>query len=903
MRPAAERWARVKELFEAAVELDLNQRAPFLDNECGGDEALRTEIESLLESDELTGGFIEEPAFAIPRDLFPDNAEESFVGRQFGAYEVIREIGRGGLGAVYLAARADDEYRKQVAIKVIRRGLDTDDIIRRFRNERQILAQLDHPNIARLIDGGTTDDGLPYFVMEYVNGEPITAYCDANALPTTERLTLFRKVCAAVTYAHQNLVIHRDLKPSNILVTQEGEPKLLDFGIAKLLGTGDELFTQTIPALRVMTPEYASPEQVKGDKIMTTSDVYSLGVLLYELLTGQRPYRLKTRTPEEIARAITEQEPERPSTAVTHGGNSPQSAIRNPKLLRGDLDNIVLKAMRKEPARRYASVGQFSEDIRRHVTGLPVVARKDTVRYRTEKFVQRHKVGVAAAALIGLTLIGGIIATVWQANRATREARIAARERDHAQRRFEDVRHLSTALLFEIAPKIEHLAGATEARQSLLTQSLKYLDSLANESGADLALQNELAAAYEKIGDLQGNPTNPNLIALADALVSYEKANAIRRRLLEKNPKDAEQRRFLANNYRVLGDIRWQTKEPAESLKNSEAALGLYTELLADTPDSTELRLALAQTNHDIGMNFSTNGKKAASIAYFQKAIDSAEDLRSRSPNRIDFLILLANGHKQMGNALSWEQKQKEGEAEMAKAVAINESLVAANPNDFSLQTGLYQTYMMTSNVYEEVNDSLANEYAFKALEIIKSVAEKDPANLRAKQQLAKACSRVGVTLANVGKTAESVLYLEKAVALLQTIAQNETKNRRFRYDLAIALTRLGDTRHEQHDFQAALNDLEKATEVLSELVKSDAADNASLRDLASAHGSLAKTHEDFAAEEIAESRPLHRRMAREHFQRALDLLRQLETRNALSKVDRKSLEEMQIAARKYDQE
>ena len=421
MRPGGERWARVKELFEAAVDLAPNERTAFLEKECGGDEALRSEIESLLESDERTDGFIEQPAFAIPHDLFPDNVEEPFVGRQFGAYQLIREIGRGGLGAVYLAARADDEYRKQVAIKVIRRGLDTDDIIRRFRTERQILAQLDHPNIARLIDGGTTDDGLPYFVMEYVSGEPINAYCDTNALPTTERLTLFRKVCAAVTYAHQNLVIHRDLKPSNILVTQEGEPKLLDFGIAKLLSAGDELFTQTIPALRVMTPEYASPEQVKGGKIMTTSDVYSLGVLLYELLTGQRPYRLKTRTPAEIARAITEQEPERPSTAVTRASNSPQSAIRNPKFLRGDLDNIVLKAMRKEPARRYASVGQFSEDIRRHLTGLPVIARKDTVTYRASKFVNRHRIGVAAAALVLLSLVGGIVATLIQVRTARRE--------------------------------------------------------------------------------------------------------------------------------------------------------------------------------------------------------------------------------------------------------------------------------------------------------------------------------------------------------------------------------------------------------------------------------------------------------------------------------------------------
>ena len=418
MRPAGERWARVKELFEAAVDLDPNERTALLDKECGGDEALRGEIESLLKSDERTDGFIEQPAFEIPRDLFPNNVEEPVVGRQFGAYQVIREIGRGGLGAVYLAARADDEYRKQVAIKLVRRGLDTEDILRRFRNERQILAQLDHPNIARLIDGGTTDDGLPYFVMEYVNGEPINAYCDANVLPTTERLKLFRKVCAAVTYAHQNLVIHRDLKPSNILVTPEGEPKLLDFGIAKLLSSGDELFTQTIPALRVMTPEYASPEQVKGDKIMTTSDVYSLGVLLYELLTGQRPHRLKTHTPEEIARAITEQEPERPSTVYAE---HPDCRPQNPKSLRGDLDNIVLMAMRKEPARRYASVGQFSEDVRRHLEGLPVLARKDTFAYRSSKFVSRHRIGVAAAALVLLSLVGGIVATLIQVRTAGRE--------------------------------------------------------------------------------------------------------------------------------------------------------------------------------------------------------------------------------------------------------------------------------------------------------------------------------------------------------------------------------------------------------------------------------------------------------------------------------------------------
>ena len=312
MQPASERWSRVKALFEAAVNLEPPERASLLAKECNGNDALRREIESLLESDSRTDGFIEQAILEIPRDLFAETPEDSLAGRQFGAYQIIREIGRGGLGAVYLAARADDEYRKEVAIKLVRRGLDTADILRRFRNERQILAQLDHPNIARLIDGGTTSEGLPYFVMDYVNGEPIGAYCDGHGLSTTERLKIFRKVCAAVTYAHQNLVIHRDLKPSNILVAAHGEPKLLDFGIAKLLGEDEEALAPTMAGQRVMTPEYASPEQVRGEKITTASDVYSLGVLLYELLTGRRPYRLKTRTAEEIARAITDQEPARP---------------------------------------------------------------------------------------------------------------------------------------------------------------------------------------------------------------------------------------------------------------------------------------------------------------------------------------------------------------------------------------------------------------------------------------------------------------------------------------------------------------------------------------------------------------------------------------------------------------
>jgi tetratricopeptide (TPR) repeat protein len=895
----SENAQRVAEVVKSTLEREPEEWPAFLDQECGSDAALRAEVESLLQQHEHATRFIETQALHLAAEsLVRDGAFHA--GQIIGDYEILSLIGTGGMGEVYLAL--DRHLNRKAALKFVRRGMDSDDILRRFQHEERLLASLNHPNIAQLYGSGVSADGIPFFAMEYVEGERVDQFCNERRLAMVERLKLFRKVCSAVTYAHQHLVIHRDIKPANIRVTVEGEPKLLDFGIAKLLDAeGGQSSGQTLTLQGVMTPEYASPEQVRGEHITTASDVYSLGVVLYELLTGQRPYRITSSRPDEIARAITEQEPTRPSTAIAKVKDSQKSAFINQKSLRGDLDNIVLVAMRKEPARRYSSVGQFSEDIRRHLEGLPVIARKDTVGYRTAKFVRRNKIGVAAAAIVFVTLVGGIIATACQANRATREAKLAAEQRDRAERRFEDVRHLSNALLFEIAPKIEHLEGATEARQSLLTQSLKYLDSLAQESGKDWALQSELAAAYEKIGDLQGNPTNPNLMVLTDALASYKKANAMRRKLFEKNPKDAEQRRLLANNYRVLGDLHWQTNEPDESLKNSQTALRLYTKLLAEQPGSTELRLGVARATYDIGSLFSTNEKYAEAIPYFQKAIASAEELRRQFPNRLEVLTLLGNTHQQLGVSLSWESKQQEGEAEMARAIEIYEPLVAANPNDGNLPRGLYQTYLITSSVYEGVNDTLANEYAFKALRIAEKTVEKDPASQRPKHFLAMACSKVGVTLTNIGKTAESVSYLEKAVSILQTLAQKETMNRRFKLQLGLALLRLGDARRKQGNFEGAFQDLEKASAMYSDLVARDANDNASVKNLASVNKFLAETHEDLAAKSAAADKQLQVQLARKHLLEARDLLRQLQARSALSDFDRKMLEEIQAAAKKYE--
>jgi len=431
-------WNTAKELFEAALELDSSQRSAFLAENCR-EEGVRLQVERLLNDYQEAGSFLDVPASNALEQIqredasilhsqsgkFPvtasAEAENPMVGRQLGAYRLMRRVGQGGMAAVFLAARADDEYHKQVAVKLVQPGLDSRDLLDRFRTERQTLAGLDHPNIVKLLDGGSTPDGLPFLVMDYVDGKPIDEYCDQHKLSVDERLHLFGKVCDAVQYAHQNLVIHRDLKPSNILVVGDGTPRLLDFGIAKVLSPEHSAqglqLTQT--GTRCMTPAYASPEQMRAKQVTPSTDIYSLGVVLYELLTGHRPYRLTGHTPAEIERAICEQEPENPSTAVSRVENETSSdgrpITRTPELvslvregqpdklrrrLRGDLDNIVLKALQKDPQRRYESVADFSEDIGRHLQHLPVRARPSTFAYRALKFVQRHKAEVSAAFVI-----------------------------------------------------------------------------------------------------------------------------------------------------------------------------------------------------------------------------------------------------------------------------------------------------------------------------------------------------------------------------------------------------------------------------------------------------------------------------------------------------------------------
>jgi serine/threonine protein kinase len=441
----ADRWQKINDLFFTALTLETERRSALLAELCSGDPSLLEEVLSLVAAHQRAGEFIERPAVS-PDQLLHCIATRLMKGRRFGPYRVLREIGHGGMGAVYLAVRDDHQYQKLVAIKIIKTGLDMPLSLRQFYKERQILANLEHANISRLLDGGTGEDGMPYLVMEYIEGQPIDAYCDAHRLPVLERLQLFLRVGAAVQHAHREGVIHRDIKPSNILVTKNAEPKLLDFGIARLLTpTSSSSSGSATTSLARITPEYASPEEVRGEGVTEATDIYSLGVVLYELLSGRRPHRIRNRNQEEIFHAICETDPEKPSAILytpTRGDDKDPSSLTperiselrsdRPERLRqrlaGDLDKIVLMAIRKEPHRRYSSVEQFLEDIRRHIAGLPVGARQATLAYRSGKFLRRNKLGVIAAALLAASLATGILTT-------QRQARLAERERFEVERR------------------------------------------------------------------------------------------------------------------------------------------------------------------------------------------------------------------------------------------------------------------------------------------------------------------------------------------------------------------------------------------------------------------------------------------------------------------------------------
>ena len=759
----------VKNLFHEAVEIALSERKSFLDRNCA-DSEVRFEVESLLEAYQQAADFIASPVF-LDAEILPTNFVNEFAdendddfdraGEKVGNYEIVREIGRGGMGAVYLAQRANDDFVQQVAVKIVKRGMDTDFVVKRFRQERRILASLNHPNIAKLFEGGTTRDGLPYFVMEYVNGENLLSFCSRKNLQLAARLTLFREVCAALIYAHQNLVVNRDLKPSNILITPEGVPKLLDFGIAKLL-TDDETVSNTTGIYRLLTPEYASPEQVRGERITTASDVYSLGVLLYELLTAHSPYRTQSKSFQEIIRAVCETEPPKPSEATFFKSNKTQTEnanetrrdangnskfkIQNSKSLSGDLDNIVLKALQKEPLRRYASVQEFSEDIRRYLSGLPVLARPQTLKYRFEKYIKRHRAGVFAAALITFSLVAGASVAAWQ----TVEAR---RERARAERRFDDVRGLANTILFDHYERIKNLPGATEARAKLVSDALQYLDKLAQESFDKPDLQRELVTAYRKLGEIQGSTSDGGnlgdenaarenyLKALAiqetlaannssvedqrslgkiylDVSYSFDKENErptqaeyvakglqIFRVLQTTNPKTTEREADLANALWTQANIVRLQGDNDGAIETYVQAAEIYETLGRGGENAARYRRNAALTYKNIGAIYAVKKDFSKALEFYEKAFDFDKENAVRAPENVETQMDLSFTHRSLGEAFYHLNDKGKTLGEYQSAIAIQEKVYAADAKNRFAAKSLARSYLNIADVYRDDGD------------------------------------------------------------------------------------------------------------------------------------------------------------------------------------------------------
>jgi len=860
----------VEVVFEQALELPAGERAAFIQKNCEGDEELRREVESLLESHASAGRFIDQPdIFFREEDLKDDDASVA-AGQLIGAYRIVREIGRGGMGAVYLAERADEQYKKQVAIKLIKRGMDTDSVLRHFRNERQILASFDHPNIARLFDGGTTKDGLPYFVMEYIEGVPINQYCSAHGLSVVERLKLIREACAAVSYAHRHTVIHRDIKMSNILVTSEGTPKLLDFGIAKILQPGIESEAlMTMTGVRPMTPEYASPEQVRGEPVTTASDVYSLGVVLYELLTGRSPYHFTSRSPSDVVREITNTEPPRPSTVVSN--NNQQSEITNQKFLRGDLDNILLMALRKEPARRYQTVDQFADDIRRHLESRPVLARKDTIGYRARKFVRRNRVAVAGALLILVSLIGGLIATAWQAHRATVQKALA-------ERRFNDVRQLAHSVLFDYHDAIKNLPGATRVRERLVKDALNYLDSLAGEATGDPALQRELAAAYERVGDVRGEAFGASLGDRAWATDSYRKALTIRETLVAAAPRDVQNRRDLAIISRKIGNQFLDTADPARGLEYLRKSLSLYSELATEQPMRADLQQDLAEAYTALGNGLEANGDESAVLKEYGKALPIYQELLQGNPKERVLRRSLSVVYEKMGNALFLRSDTEGALENNAKALALRESLLAEDPTNTDYRRIVAISYQNNGDYRAWMKDTSGALESFrKKLQLDEQSVAADPANAQAVGDLAYSNLRLGELLVSSNDYTQAIGFLMHAADAYEKSAAIDQQDEGIPVRAAGAYARLGLAQAKLGDGSAAQEQCDKAAKLLLSAAN-DPANAMARRVRAIAFGDLGEAYATLATNNGSrDSAKREWRAARDMYQRSLNVLQELQ--------------------------
>ena len=779
-RPAlsAADFRRIEAVFESLTGLDPERRAQAINDSVPDRPDLQLELDQLLRAhDRLVA--------AAGADA--DAADGAAPGVQVGAYRLVEKVGEGGMGEVYRAVRADGLFTQQVAVKITRSTIANSELRRRFAIERQILASLNHDHIVRLLDGGTTDQGQAFVIMEYVEGEPLTRHCRARALSLEARLRLFTTVCGAVQYAHQHGVVHRDLKPANILVTRDHVPKVLDFGVAKLLEGHFESsgFTTTGIVPGPLTPNYASPEQMRGLAVTTATDIYALGVILYEAVAGARPYETQGLPLDRVIALVLNDEPARPSAAATNGGGLPYSRRR----LEGDIDAVVLKAMSKEPADRYGSASELAADITRWLDGHPVLARAPSPLYVLGRFARRHTRLVAASAVALTAILAATGIAIWQWQQARRE-------QARAEQRFNDVRQLANAVIFKVHDQISGLPGSTPVRRTLLNETIGYLERLSAEAGDNAALRVEVALAQQRVASILGLVSAANLGDREGAIKQFERAQATVMPLFG-NDSPFDVVKVVVDSDLRLSELHGALGRPDESMRLANQAVERAKAYVARQPGDRKGEELQARTYFNLATRVS-NDKK---IPIWIQTYDFYERLLTAKPDDVSAQRNVALVAKYLGDTL-FASPDHRGQAEkyFRRALELDSQRLTQHPDDQRVWFDAMISFSSMAGWAEYSGDRVAAAEMFnRSLELRRRLVQSDPENMQGVDRLGYLLMRIG----RFHRDHEPELALtfgREAVALLSQKYQKlkwdsmRSTLARAHYVIGAADTRLGRT-------------------------------------------------------------------------------------------------------------
>lgn len=805
-------FARIEDVFERAAPLAGAERAAVLDAALAARADLRTEVEALLAAHD-----------ALP-PVEPGPAQQSLgTGSRVGPYRLVEKVGEGGMGEVYRGERVAGGFAQQVAVKVTRSTPGRADLVRRFWLERQILASLAHPNIVSIVDGGATDEGQAYFVMEFVAGQPVTQYCRERRLGLAQRLELMRTICRAVQYAHQRGIVHRDLKPANILVQADGVAKVLDFGVAKLLhAPAEDAATRTGLMPGPLTPNYASPEQLRGLAATTASDVYALGVLLYELTGGVRPYQTEGQTLDRVIEIVLHEEPPRPS--ATRAPDLPYS----PSLLRGDIDAIVAKAMHKDAAERYDSAGQFAADLARALDREPVLARPSSAVYVLRRMAARHRAAFATGLIALAAVIAASATALWQ-------QQVAVREQRRAELLFRDGRQLANALIFKVHDAVAKLPGSTEVRKTIVQDAVEYLERLEAQSGGDPSLRVELANAFAQIAGIIGDPQSANLGDREGAVLQYQRSQALARSLLASGPPTYEVVQAYVRAGQRLSTLSAVRGERDAAIAIAQDAIDQATRYAGMNPGDARGPKLLAESNFYLAWAL----RNEESIEVWQRTMAYYDAQLAAAPEDAAHRRNAALVRKYLSSTLLSSGRRNEAEPHYRRALELDELRLAAAPEDrqtrldAAISNGQMGEFLEGSGQQAEAVERYARSVVLR-----RQAAEADPKDVMARGRLAYGLMTLGRIRRRLGAAADARALLREAIAVQDGViegagdmaAQGQLAN--FWYELAVteeearqAAPACAAYRRAQQLFTASQASLTDVLKARSEKVKSKAAD------------------------------------------------------------------------------